>query len=54
VSKKDVSAKLVEVKLALARKCDRLVQTTHSIPRRKKLMSMAGRFRRQAADLTRK
>jgi hypothetical protein len=54
VSKKDVSAKLAEVKLALAGKCDRLVKTTSSEPRKKSLMNQAGKFRRQAADLTRK
>jgi hypothetical protein len=54
VSKKSESAKLAEVKLALARKCDRLIKTTKSAPRRNTLMGQAARFRRQAADLTRK
>lgn len=47
------NAKRAEVKLALARKCDRLIKTTKSIPRRKTLLQQAARFRRQAADLTR-
>ena len=44
---------LSKIKLALAEKCDRLIQTTGSIPRRKKLRYQAARFRRQAADLAR-
>jgi hypothetical protein len=54
VSKETVAAKLAEVKLALARKCDRLAKTTHSIPRRKTLAHQAAKFRRQAVDLTKR
>lgn len=53
MSKKTVAAKLVQVKLALAEKCDRLIKATRSAPRRKTLRNQAARFRRQAADLTR-
>jgi hypothetical protein len=53
VSKATEKAKLAEVKLALAQKCDRLFNTTTSVPRRKTLIYQAARFRRQAADLTR-
>jgi hypothetical protein len=53
VDKKTANAKLVEVKLSLAQKCDRLIQTTTSVPKRKTLMNQAARFRRQAADLSR-
>jgi hypothetical protein len=54
VTKENSIAKLAEVKLALARKCDRLMKTTTSVPRRKTLVQQAAKFRRQAADLTRK
>ena len=51
MSKAEVSAKLVQVKLALAAKCDRLAKVTKSTPRRKTYLHHAARFRRQAADL---
>ena len=54
MSKATSNAKLVDVKLALAAKCDRLMKTTTSVPRRKTLTQQAAKFRRQAADLTRK
>ena len=54
MSKDNASAKLAEVKLALACKCDRLMKTTTSVPRRKTLVQQAAKFRRQAADLLRK
>lgn len=53
MSKKTKVENLLKVKLALAEKCDRLIQTTSSIPRLKKLRHQAARFRRQAADLAR-
>lgn len=53
MSKKDVSEKLVKVKLALADKCDRLAKTAHSVPKRNTLNQQAAKFRRQAADLSR-
>ena len=53
MSKATEKAKLAEVKLALAAKCDRLVQTVHSVPKRDTLLRQAARFRRQAADLAR-
>jgi hypothetical protein len=46
-------AKLAEVKLALAGKCDRLAKTVRSVPRRRTLLTQAARFRRQAAALAR-
>jgi hypothetical protein len=53
VSKAEIDSKLAKVKLALADKCDRLIKTTKSVPRRKTLLYQAAKFRRQAADLTR-
>ena len=53
MNKATANAKLSEVKLALARKCDRLMKTTTSVPRRKTLVQQAAKFRRQAADLMR-
>ncbi len=53
MSKTAINAKLAEVKLALASKCDRLAKVAHGEPKRKTLMYQAARFRRQAADLTR-
>jgi hypothetical protein len=54
MSKKDVAAKLAQVKLELAEKCERLIKTVKSKPRQAKLRHQAARFRRQAADLTRR
>ena len=54
MTKDKEKAKLAEVKLALARKCDRQMKTITSVPRRKTLVYQAAKFRRQAADLTRK
>jgi hypothetical protein len=52
VSKAEVSAKLAQVKLALAAKYDRLAKVVKSVPRRKTYLYQAARFRRQAADLS--
>jgi hypothetical protein len=52
--KVEVSEKLAKVKLALADKCDRLAKAAHSVPKQKTLKRQAAKFRRQAADLTRK
>ena len=54
MSKVDANEKLLKVKLALAEKCDRLIQTTTSVPRRKKLTNQVTRFRRQAANIARR
>jgi hypothetical protein len=54
VSKATINVKLAQTKLALADKCDRLAKVAHSIPKQKTLNFQAARFRRQAADLTRK
>ncbi len=51
MSKAKDKARLAEVKTALAEKCERLIKTTSSAPRRATLMYQAARFRRQAADL---
>ena len=53
MSKADTNEKLSKVKLALAEKCDRLIRVTTSVPKRKKLIDQATRFRRQATDLVR-
>lgn len=53
MSKAAIKAKLADVKLALAAKCDRLAKVAHSDPKRKTLMYQAARFRREAADLAR-
>ncbi len=54
MSKAEVSAKLSKVKTELAEKCERLIRSTTSVPKIKKLKNQAARFRRQAADLARK
>lgn len=46
-------AKLVETKLALARKYENLAAAVSSKPRKKRLLHQAARYRRQAADLSR-
>jgi len=48
------NAKLAQVKLALARKYVNLARLSGSKPRSKRLLNHAHRFRRQAADLSRK
>jgi hypothetical protein len=52
MTKAESNAKLAQVKLDLAAKCDRLARTVHSRPRQKSMMRHAAQFRRQAADLT--
>jgi hypothetical protein len=54
VSKAEVDVKLVQVKLALARKCENLAKSVHSKPRRASMLRQAAKFRRQAADLARR
>ena len=54
MSAAEVNAKLAQVKLALARKCDNLARLAGSKPRRKTLLNHAAKFRREAADLTRR
>jgi hypothetical protein len=53
VSKAEVEAKLAQVKLALAGKCESLAKASHSKPKRQTLLKQAAKFRRQAADLSR-
>jgi hypothetical protein len=53
MNKAEMSAKLAQVKLTLADKCDRLAKLSTSTPRRKTMLYHAARFRRQAADLSR-
>ena len=45
MSKAKVNENLVKVKLALAEKCDRLVKTSKSIPKKKTLQQQAAKFR---------
>jgi hypothetical protein len=47
-------AKLVEIKLALAKKYGNLAAAVSSKPRKKRLLHQAARYRRQAADLARR
>lgn len=53
VSKKTVSTKLAQTKLALAQKCDRLIKACKSKPRQQNLKHQANKFRRQAEQLSR-
>jgi hypothetical protein len=53
MNKKESSAKLAQIKLKLAEKCDRLAKVTTSTPKRESMLHQAARFRRQAADLSR-
>lgn len=53
MTKANEKKNLVEVKLALALKCERLGKVAKSIPKRKTFAMQAGKFRRQAADLSR-
>ena len=53
MSKAETSAKLAEVKLGLARKCERLAKVAKSATKQKTWVYHAAKFRRQAADLTR-
>jgi hypothetical protein len=53
MNKAEQSKHLAKVKLALAEKCSRQAKSVNSIPRRKKMTTLAAKFRRQAADLTR-
>ena len=46
-------AKLVQTKLALARKYGNLARTVSSKPRKKRLLHEAARYRRQVQDLSR-
>jgi hypothetical protein len=54
VSIKEVNAKLVQVKLALARKHENLAKLSGSIPKQKTYQHHAAKFRREAADLARR
>ena len=53
MNKKEVSANLVQVKLALAAKCERMAKITTSTPKCRTMLHQAAKFRRQAADLSR-
>jgi hypothetical protein len=54
VSIKDVNAKLVQVKLALARKHENLASLAGSTPKRNTYQYHAAKFRREAADIARR
>jgi hypothetical protein len=47
-------ARLVQTKLALARKYENLARAVSSRPRKTRLMHQAARYRRQAEDLARR
>ena len=47
-------AKLMQTKLALARKYENLARAVSSRPRKTRLMHQAARYRRQAEDLSRR
>ena len=47
-------AKLIKTKLALAEKYENLAAVVSSKPRKKRLLHQVARFRRQAADLSRR
>ena len=49
----DKSKTLVDVKIALAEKCERLARISGSRPRRKTLTTQAVKYRRQAEQITR-
>ncbi|MCA9000113.1 MAG: hypothetical protein KDA80_24155 [Planctomycetaceae bacterium] len=49
----DKSKTLVDVKLALAEKCERLSKLSGSKPKRQKLANLAAKHRRQAEQLQR-
>ena len=53
MTKAQEKAKLAQVKLMLADKCDRLAKVAKSTPKKKTLVRQADKHRRQAADLTR-
>lgn len=53
MSKAQDKAKLAQVKLMLAEKCERLMKVAKSTPRKKTLAYQADKHRRQAADLSR-
>ena len=52
MSKAKDKANLIQVKQGLARKCERLIKTVKSKPRKKTLLQQAEKFRRQASDLS--
>jgi hypothetical protein len=52
VDKAMVETHQAEVKLALARKYDRLAATARSTPKQKKYLRHAAEYRRQAANIT--
>jgi hypothetical protein len=53
MNKKESSARLAQVKVKLAEKCERLAKLSTSTPKRNTMLYQAAKFRRQAADLTR-
>ncbi len=53
MNKRESDAKLAQVKLALAAKCERLAKLSKSTPKRNTMLRQAARFRRQAVALTR-
>ncbi|MEN6458095.1 MAG: hypothetical protein ABFC63_04135 [Thermoguttaceae bacterium] len=53
MTKTESKAKLAQVKIALAEKCERRAAVAGSAAKKNTFKWQAGRFRRQAADLTR-
>jgi hypothetical protein len=53
MNKAQEKANLMQVKLKLAEKCDRLAKVSKSKPKQRTLIHQADKFRRQAADLSR-
>jgi hypothetical protein len=53
MTKAVTTAKLVQVKLALAKKYENLAKVSKSTPKRKTMLYQAARHRRMAADLSR-
>jgi hypothetical protein len=53
MTKQETTQKLIQVKLALAKKYDNLAKVAKSTPEQQKLRRRAERFRHQAADLSR-
>lgn len=53
MGQKDTQAKLIQVKLTLADKYERLATLAKSSGRKKRLFHHAGKFRRQVQDLSR-
>ena len=54
MTQREDHAKLAKVKLAMAEKYENLARLSGSKPQQRVYLNRAGKYRRQAADLTRK